>query len=108
MLVLARFIRFMMATFCCLRVIDRRRKKRLYGASCGKARAVLEELSAVPLQDMCDPDAVLCSVCETKLCSVCETKLNRYSTLEAQLQKLKQTILELVSIFHGTTSPFAS
>ena len=70
---------------------DRRRIKRLYGASCASARATLEKLSPDGFQmlmTMSGPDAVLCSGCGKKLTSV--------ESLETKLVTAKKAVTDLL------------
>ena len=50
-----------MAACCCLcrnRVVDAKRKKRLHGAGCTTAKAVLREVLCVPLEALVDKKRV--------------------------------------------------
>ena len=80
-----------MAGSCCLCLealrTDHRRSKKLHGASCGTARAVLRGLLDYPLESLLvtrDPAALLC-------CS-CEKTLNSINSISKKLENMKADV----------------
>ena len=93
--------RYMMADqpLCCLCrlvTLEKRKRKKLNGESCLKAKAILQELSDVPLDffvQTSNPDAVLCNTCEKLLLNVCK--------VEEKLKLFKHEVIEkLESLTH--------
>ena len=86
---------FIMSRCCCLCrqtvCTDHRRRKRLSGPSCSKAREVLTSLSGHTCVDIMlhNPDAVLCTSCDSTLSNIAE--------YEQKLTALKRDILGKVS-----------
>ena len=84
-----------MSRSCCLCLqalcSDHRKRKRVSGPSCNKAREVLTSLSGRRCVDFIlhDPDAVLCTSCDNTL--------NSIAKCEQKLVALKTDILEKVS-----------
>lgn len=71
---------------------DHRRRKKLHGAGCTKAKAVLRSLSSVPLEalvEMSDQGAILCYNCEKSL--------NNIRSLEEKIEGLKSEITTKLS-----------
>lgn len=91
-----------MDVYCCLCLdqlpADRRRRKKLHGLSCAEAKAVICELSAVPLQNidgLRGPNVILCNNCEKKLKSI--------SDFQTKLDSLKKYISEKLSALLHTS-----
>jgi len=61
---------------CCLcrsEALEKRKRKRFHGASCLKAKIILQRISDVPLDYLVqtsNPDAVLCITCEQQLLNI--------------------------------------
>jgi len=91
-----------MAACCCLCrdpvSADHRRRKKLHGLACKIAKAVLRELSPVPLEALVEtrePTAVLCYGCERTL--------NNIHSLAAKVETLKAGVREKVSALQIVT-----
>ena len=91
---------------CCLcrnpAPTDHRRRKKLHGASCAKAKAVLKEVLCVPLEalvETSDPTAVLCYNCERTLNNI-DTLVTKAETLKEDIRK-KGSALQSVTACGG-------
>ena len=76
---------------------DHRRKKKLHGDSCWKAKAVLCNLCVVPVDsyvEMRDTRAVLCYTCEKKL--------NVIHTMEGKILSLKADVRDKLSVLQSS------
>ena len=76
--------------FCCLCLeelpADRRRRKKLHGASCAALKRVLLKLAPFPLDELCGKDAVLCSNCQGAVGKIVK--------LQEKVEALEQSIVD--------------